>query len=306
MLFVTILVVLMVYFCTMSKLQETSSLQSTVVLFHAHCPDGMASAWVAWKKFGNNATYIPVSDRKTPPEGLTDKVLFIIDFCYPKETLQDLLSTNKNVIVLDHHVSCADDVTSIPEGQFDKNRSGAGMAWDYFFAGLPRPKLINYIEVGDLNPHNLPEGEFLSQRIIATPFTVEAYDEIITQYEVDEESLISDGKAISLYVDHLFEIALDDYDMVLFEGYTMPAINIALPLTTKSQLLMRLYTKIPPIAMTYRYEKGHWKISLRSDGTVDCSLLAQKYGGGGHRGSAGFIVKASHPLPFVREHLDLE
>lgn len=280
-------------------METSQELQDTVILYHAHCPDGMASAWVAWKKFGDNASYIPVSDRKIPPLELVNKNVYIIDFCYPVDILQDLLKNNRKLVVLDHHVSCADEVLSIPEGQFDKNRSGAGMSWDYFFPGTPRPKLINYIEVGDLNPHNLPEGEFLSQRIIATPFTVEAYDEIISRYENDEDSLIKDGKAIGLYVEHLFEMALEDYDMVVFEGYTMPAINIALPQTTKSQLLMRLYTKMPPIAMTYRYEGGRWKISLRSNGSVDCSLLAQKYGGGGHKGSAGFIVKAGYPLPFT-------
>ncbi len=281
-------------------MEPTLNLNDIVVMYHAHCPDGMASAWSAWKKLGDSASYIPVSDRNVPPEGLVNKELYILDFCYPAEVLKKLENANKKVVVLDHHVSSKDDVMSITGGVFDNTRSGAGMAWDYFFEGIPRPKLINYIEIGDLNPHNLPEGEHLSQRIISTPFSMKDYGDLISRYEIDPDALINEGKAIDLYVARLFDMALDDYELVSFEGYTMPAINIALPLTTKSQLLMKMYELVPPIAMSYRHENGLWKVSLRSDGSVDCSALASKYGGGGHKASAGFVLKSDSPLPFLR------
>ncbi len=275
-------------------------LKDIVVMYHAHCPDGMTAAWCAWKKFADTASYIPVSNRNVPPEGLINKELYVLDFCYPASVLKKLLDTNKKILVLDHHITCKEDVLSIPGSFFDNTRSGSGMSWDYFFEGTPRPKLLNYIEIGDLNPHNLPEGEHLSQRIIATPFTVNDYDDLISRYEKEPDVVVNEGKIIDLYVARLFDMALDDYEMVTFEGYTMPAINIALPLTTKSQLLMRMYEQVPPIAMSYRYENGFWKVSLRSDGSVDCEALASKYGGGGHRASAGFIIRNDLPLPFAK------
>lgn len=275
-------------------------LKDIVVIYHAHCPDGMTSAWSAWKKFGDSASYLPASDRNVPPEGLIKKDIYIVDFCYPAATLKELLNTNNKVVVLDHHISSKDDVRSIPEGIFDIDRSGAGISWDYFNPNEKRPKLVDYIEDGDLFKRLLPNQERFSQRIIATPFTIEAYDELSKRCEDNFEDILKEGDAIELYVNHLFEIVEDDYDMVVFEGITMPAINIALPLTTKSQLLHRLYGRIPPIAMSYRYDKGFWKISLRSDGSVDCAELAKKYGGGGHKGAAGFIVSADFPLPFAK------
>lgn len=279
---------------------EESVLQDIVVIYHAHCPDGMAAAWSAWKKFGDTASYLPCSDRREPPLGLTEKEIYILDFSYSKEVLQNLERSNKKVVVLDHHISAKDDVLSVEGGIFDINRSGAGLSWDYFFPNSPRPQLVNYIEKGDMNPHNLPDGEHLSQRIIATPFTISAYDTLIKRYEEDPASVIHEGEIINLYVDQIFDLGMNDFEMVLFEGYTIPAINIALPQTTKSQLLLKMYTKIPPLAMSYRFENGFWKVSLRSDGSVDCSLLAAKYGGGGHKGAAGFVVKDDLPLPFAK------
>jgi hypothetical protein len=275
-------------------------LNDIVVIYHAHCPDGIASAWGAWKKIGDSASYIACSDREVPPEGLENKEIYIVDFSYPAEVLKKLHETNKKVVILDHHISAKEAVLSIPGGVFDIERSGAGMTWDYFFPGVPRPKLIDYIEKGDVNPHNLPEGEHLSQRIAAAPFTLEAYDDLIARYEKNPESLVDEGKVIELYTNQIFNIVREDYEMVLFEGHTIPSINIALPQTTKSQALKLLYTMMPPLAMSYRYDNGLWKVSLRSNGDVDCSVLAGKYGGGGHRGSAGFVVPADIPLPFVK------
>lgn len=275
-------------------------LKDIVIIYHAHCPDGMGACLCAFKKFGDKASYIPVSDRNIPPEGLVDKEIYIIDYCYPKEVLSKLLSENKKVIVLDHHISSKDDTLSIEGSVFDNNRSGASIAWDYFFETKPRPRLIDYLEDGDLNRYVLPHQDKLTHRIIATPFTIEAYSELAEKFENDFENVLLEGKAIELYVNSLFETVGEDYDMVLFEGIVMPAINIALPITTRSQLLAKIYTNIPPIAMAYRYDNGLWKVSLRSNKTIDCSKLAEKYGGGGHVGAAGFAVSAEFPLPFVK------
>jgi len=39
------------------------------------------------------------------------------------------------------------------------------------------------------------------------------------------------------------------------------------------------------------YKEGKWVFSLyNDDGNIDCSVIAKQYGGGGHKGSAGFII----------------
>ena len=39
------------------KLEE--ELKDIVVIYHAHCQDGFGSAYAAYQKFGDTATYIP-------------------------------------------------------------------------------------------------------------------------------------------------------------------------------------------------------------------------------------------------------
>lgn len=48
------------------------------------------------------------------------------------------------------------------------------------------------------------------------------------------------------------------------------------------------------IAMRFR-EKGEnlWKVSMRSRGNIDSSLIAEQFGGGGHRNAAGFVFEGS-------------
>jgi phosphoesterase RecJ-like protein len=47
------------------------------------------------------------------------------------------------------------------------------------------------------------------------------------------------------------------------------------------------------------------KVSLRSDGEMDVSKISTSYGGGGHRGAAGFDVKSSDIIATCKEILNL-
>ena len=107
------------------------------------------------------------------------------------------------------------------------------------------------------------------------------------------------------YLDLIINAIIDDPDFVEFEGYTVPCVNLSLPINEKSILLSRLYTKYPPFAMSYRFDNCKLKVSLRGNGEVDLSIIAAKYGGGGHRNSCGFIVPANSPLPFAK-HISRE
>src|SRR5215213_7033800 len=98
---------------------------SSAVLFHDSCPDGWTAAWVAAKALGvENTTLIPVTHGDPPPElaGIGD--VFIVDFSYEHDTLVEL-TTNHRVVVLDHHQSAIDKLrTDCPyETVLDVERS---------------------------------------------------------------------------------------------------------------------------------------------------------------------------------------
>jgi oligoribonuclease NrnB/cAMP/cGMP phosphodiesterase (DHH superfamily) len=97
------------------------NLKEIVVIYHAHCQDGFGSAFAAYKKFGDEATYIAARDRKVPPEGLANKEVYIVDFSYPKEVLVSLQENNKKVVMIDHHISAQEDIKYLMNMYFRSN-----------------------------------------------------------------------------------------------------------------------------------------------------------------------------------------
>jgi oligoribonuclease NrnB/cAMP/cGMP phosphodiesterase (DHH superfamily) len=60
------------------------------------------------------------------------------------------MAETAKVVVLDHHKSAQKDLDGVEFAQFDMNRSGAQMAWDYFHPNEPRPVHIEHIGDRDL------------------------------------------------------------------------------------------------------------------------------------------------------------
>ena len=60
----------------------------THIIYHKACPDGFASAYIAWKVLGNTPAYIPQSYYDKLPDIKNGKLL-VCDFSFnEKETLK--------------------------------------------------------------------------------------------------------------------------------------------------------------------------------------------------------------------------
>lgn len=278
-------------------------LQDIVIIYHAHCPDGFGSAWAAYQKFGDQASYVPMKRGEELTEGLEDKEVYMVDFSYSKESLRLVEEKAKKFVVIDHHISSEADVRSVKEHVFKLEHSGAYLTWQYFFPEKKVPLAIEYLSAGDIGAFNtLKDQDLLEFYLTSIPLTFESYSQAVADFESEEtlRSVYDKAKLLKAYQNKIIDACYSSLHYVEFEGYTIPAVNACLPITETSQLLKRIYDEHKvPFALRYRYDDGQWKCSLRGDGTVDLSLLALKYGGGGHKGSAGFSVDATFPLPFA-------
>ena len=54
-----------------------------------------------------------------------------------------------------------------------------------------------------------------------------------------------------------------------------------------------------PFSLVVSAHPKGYGVSVRGDGSVDVSKLAQKYGGGGHHDSAGFLISVDGPMPWT-------
>ncbi|MDP1707005.1 MAG: hypothetical protein Q8L30_00375, partial [bacterium] len=157
------------------------------VLYHGGCPDGFGGAYAAWKKFGDTAEYIPVKHQQPAPEDLEGRALYFIDFSYDQMTMDAFVKKAKSVTVLDHHRGIKEVVESMPNFVFDEKRSGATIAWNYLHPDVTVPKLLSYVEDGDLYTFKLPDARAILAYVYTRPFHFDEWDSVAAKIEDDAE-----------------------------------------------------------------------------------------------------------------------
>ena len=277
-------------------------MKDIVVIYHADCPDGFGGAWAAWKKFGNKAEYIPASYGAPVLKGLENKELYFIDFIYDQydeNGIKDLIKRNRRVTVIDHHVSKEKLTKLTRDYSYDINHSGSVLAWDYFHKDKMMPLLFKYIEGQDLWRFDLPDTVPLMTYIDSLDYDFLVWEKLIKDIEDDKkrEEFTKKGKFMLNYKDKVLKkIIKENEKLVEFEGYEIYALNA--PHEFASQICNILCTKKPPLALTWVEDKNNIHVSLRSNGSVDVSKIAEKYGGGGHKKSSGFSLSAIKSFPW--------
>jgi uncharacterized protein len=279
---------------------------SIQVIYHAGCSDGFASCYLLWKKFKDEATYIPFHygvnlDYSTFS---ADDIVYIVDFSFKKPVLLELANRVKKIIVLDHHKTAAEElVPPFPHNifcTFDMTKSGAMLTWEYLHSDVAEPpKLIQYVQDRDLWQFKLPDSKEICTVIQSIPFEFEAWDYLCGQLEDTEgiNYLRLSGSAILLKlrqqidtaVKHaaLFKLGTNGKYKVWAVNSTVNFSEVAGELATRDDCdfgvawFMRMGNVIGKGKIIYQY-------SLRSSNGFDVSVAAKEYGGGGHPAAAGF------------------
>ncbi len=257
-----------------------------VVLYHAECPDGFAGSYAAWKKFGNKATYLGVYHNTPPPDIIYGKNVYTIDYSYPLSIVEQILPKVKSLTIIDHHVSNIPAV-KLAGGVMDIEHSGAVLAWHYFHPDKKLPRLFKNVEDVDIWKFKLPYTTELAEITTLYPMEYKVWDKMVKEMDTPAglKKYVAEGKILLKKRDDTVAKIVGYAEVVEFEGYKCYMVNS--PICT-SYISEVLYKKMPPIAIVWSRRGNRVIVSLRSDGTVDVSKLAEKYGGGGHKGSAGF------------------
>lgn len=279
------------------------NLKDIVIIYHDQCRDGFGSAYAAWKKFGYDASYIPCKTQDPVPEGLTDKELYILDYSFKKPELDQLVASNKKVVVIDHHATAEAAVKAFPDNVFDNEHSGAVLSWEYFHPDTQVPVLLKYIEDHDLWKFELPHNREFGAALGEYVQDFETWDQLARNMEDTDAftSFISHGGVIAGFEDKLVDNMLRFRELVEFEGHQVYALNAER--IYRSILGHKLATlngeanRIELGIVYYRYD-GMVHCSLRSNGDVDVAAIAQKYGGGGHKNAASIRAASFADLPF--------
>lgn len=272
-----------------------------VVLYHNDCRDGFSAAWAAWKKFGARAEYVGVEYHLPPPEGLFDKELYFVDFSYNLTTMESLLEKNRQVVVIDHHISRQDVARALPETVFNLHHSGAGLAWQYFHPHTSTPWFLRYVEESDLWRFRLPHTREILLAVDLLPRDFSTWSRIARDLERPEKrtAYAAHGKLLLQYEDRYIRKLADHADEARFLGHRARVVNSPI---LRSQIGNDAVKRGADVGIVWYENGGTIFVSLRSSGTPDVAKLAKRLGGGGHRAAAGFELRAGDPFPWKFSH----
>ncbi len=254
------------------------------VLYHANCLDGFGAAWAAHKYFGDTATYIPVTHGSPPPDLMRRSNVLMFDFSYDRETMLDL-NDKVELTVCDHHKTAEAELEGLNFATFDMNRSGAMLAWDYFFPGKEPPALLKWIQDRDLWNWDYPESRAATTALWAYPFDFHEWDKFMD----DPSGLITVGEFALIMANKEIDKLCDNAYLAQVAGYEVPVVNATSHWSELGNRLCQDYPEHPFSASWYRMSDGNKKWSLRSIGEFDVSAIARQFGGGGHINAAGFV-----------------
>lgn len=219
----------------------------------------------------------------------------MVDFSYSRPVLMEMAQQAKSILVLDHHKTAADHLVHLPanvRAVFDMERSGAMLAWDFFHPVTPPPTLLLHIQDRDLWRFALPHTREIQASVFSFPYDFAVWDSLMTE---DVSRLVSDGMAIERkHHKDIAELVRVMAREIEIAGHRVPAASLPYTMVSDAAAMMAVGK---PFAACYWDTPDGRVFGLRSspDG-IDVALVAQQYGGGGHKHAAGFRVPFESPL----------
>lgn len=268
-------------------------MSDNVVIYHANCYDGVTAAYVTWLKLGyTDPKFIPMNYSDSPPD-VKDKQVYIIDFSFKRPIMEQLIQDAEYVTVLDHHKTAEAELRDISSPKativFDMERSGAGIAWDYFNRDFPRSELVNYIEDRDLWRFKLPNSKEVNAWIQSFDINLETWiKEVGREFNLDRAR--SEGISLRRLEDKYVKQICANVRLKRIGEYLAPYVQTSILMSEVCDYLIKNYEggAYPFAFYSFQRKDGKYQYGLRSRSDFDVSVIAKSFGGGGHKQAAGF------------------
>ncbi len=274
-----------------------------LVLYHANCADGFCAALLFHVALPN-AELVAVNHYDPPPD-VTGREVYILDFSFKRDVLRRVCDLADRVVLLDHHKTAAEELADFhhPNAHItiDQNKSGARLAWDclsfnqllpsYFrdeYGPSGVPLLVQFVEDRDLWKWRLPRSHAANAYLRSKPNTFEAWSRMLYWDADDWLAVAEHGDSILRAQQQVIDAHVRFAQEVSLDGFLGRAVNA----TSLSSEIAGELSKDRDFGACYVARlDGSFVWSLRSQKTgADVSLIAKKFGGGGHQHAAGFKI----------------
>lgn len=272
------------------------------VFYHSSDPDGWCSGAIL-KQEHSTADFYPINyGEPFPWEDISkhDEV-WMLDFCLePFEDMLKLKESCTTLIWIDHHISalkeyykCGTKIAGLQE----TGRGACELVWKHIYPNKPIPTAVDLIASYDVwdhsDPRTVPFVYGIRSFTDTSPHNTLLWNTLLLfndeKLKRKIDNIIERGKVVleflgSEYSDYVNAYCFDTE----LEGYKVLACNRGI---SGKKLFDSVWDSDKyDIACTFcRLPSKRWTVSLYADDTgVDVSKIAVKYGGGGHKGAAGF------------------
>lgn len=271
-----------------------------VIVFYHNDLDGQCSAHVINRVFGgiSQIKFVAVNYRDEVDFSIIssgDKVV-VVDYSFSLKDFQKIGKRTSDIVWIDHHKSAIEKfkgtVVEKLEGIRESDKgAGCMLTWDYYYPKSTPPDYIQLIS--DYDTWNFKEKERphmfkLGMDTLDTCPTAEVW-ELVFGYEHRVKEILRRGQVVYDYTQKLYAEILEDLGYeVTFEGYKCIVCNAEV-----NSFLFRDKLENYDMGITFTKKEKDYTVSLYSvKNSIDCSKVATKYGGGGHKGASGFVTQA--------------
>jgi uncharacterized protein len=229
-------------------------------------------------------------------EELRDEDVIIVDFSFKPDLMAEIISIAKSVTWIDHHVTAKEypyqNLPGLRDFE-DKSKAGCELTWEYFFTYTPMPQVVKLIGDYDKWALKIPESIAFYEAmkgLDTAPFNP-IWDTLFGMEQTILDDIIANGQAILQYRDQYCDKLCGSFGFeTQIDGFNAYACNQFMFGSGGFGKRFKEY----PICIAFIYDGLNYTVSLYSE-TVDVSQIAHRYGGGGHKGAAGFVTSY---LPF--------
>lgn len=277
---------------------DNTMVKKVLCIWHQGCLDGFGAAWLVLRHFGpDNVELLGGVYNEPPPPAhkLEGRTVFIVDFSYDLQTLSFISQHAEQLILLDHHITACDAITSALQldnvkGHFSTEHSGALLTWNWFHPNEDAPALIQHISDRDLWRFELAHTREICAALYSYSMDFDTWNELLQRPWVE---FLKEGEALEREKQRNIEAAFEKRYIIQMCGYRVPVMNVPHQWASDAGHLMcqRLKTGRKHFSVTYFLDSAGAQVSLRSteDG-LNVGEIAKMFGGGGHKHAAGFRV----------------
>lgn len=227
--------------------------------------------------------------------------VIIVDFSLQKEGEFDrLLSITDRVIWIDHHKTAIEKHKHLEgnvRGIRQDGKAGCVLTWEWFYPNIKVPLVVDMLgayDIWDFTKYG-EKLNYLQCGIRMWEHNPENrnWTEWFRDYE-DLKNELNAGYNICKYRDNTWASLIKSWSFwTEFEGHKAIACNAG---SVSSQLFDSVKEDYD-LMLPFVFDGKQWTVSIYTKKDIDCSEIAKKYGGGGHKKAAGFQCKE---LPFKK------